>query len=131
MENYIHRQNSELCWTTYTYNWGENDFNCWLDWLKQGSEGAEGAWKKYHTSIYAVVKDLTWEQVYVAFKQYTKTGNSGIKIDVMHLNGHISRTDLGELLDEVINQDTWDGGEVETGDNLDTDTETTFSDENL
>ena len=130
MENYITRKNSELCWTTYTYNWGEQDFNDWRAWLKQGSETATGDWKKYHNSIYAIVKDLTWEQVYTAYKQYIKTGNSGIKIDVAHLNGSVIPADLGELLDEVIDQDTWDGGFGEAGDNLDIDTETTFSDEN-
>lgn len=131
MGKHITRRNSELCWTTYTYNWNEEDFNEWRAWLKQGSESATTSeWKRYHNSIYSVVKDLTWDQVYAAYKQYIKTGDSGIHINVAHLRGEITRTDLGELLDEVIDQDTWDSGMGEAGDNLETDSETTFSDEN-
>lgn len=108
MARYINLRYSELVWEDREIAWAEEDYKEYLDKIKNSK------WRE-DQDIYAVLKDVTWDQVCsifndeaddIEFKIHSKDYNSDEFIE--------QKTSVYKWLDEVMREEVYDGDVVNT-----------------
>lgn len=100
---------NELVWETYEVCWDESDWANTLKWLAEKTDD-------YYKQIYALVKDLSWDEIVAEYKRWNGENEEECLYYVFHTsrsyNGEESvwKEPLWDVIREWMQEDMWDKG---------------------